>query len=104
SVYFAPLVRDEIRKYSAGGTLRWTAKRGLFRTEADPEFLPAQGRDIGVRKALVNVALALGPDGRLYALGSDDSGATKLRVDVIDTASGAILATRHLAARETAVA
>src|SRR5207249_4361039 len=44
SVYFAPLVRDEIRKYSAGGTLRWTAKRGLFRTEADPEFLPAQGR------------------------------------------------------------
>ena len=104
SVYFAPLVRDEIRKYSAGGTLRWTAKRGLFRTEADPEFLPAQGRDIGVRKALVNVALAVGPDGRLYALGSDDSGATKLRVDVIDTASGAILATRHLAARETAVA
>ncbi|PYP29762.1 MAG: hypothetical protein DMD55_00430, partial [Gemmatimonadetes bacterium] len=67
SVYFAPLVRDEIRKYSAGGTLRWTAKRGLFRTEADPEFLPAQGRDIGVRKALVNVALAVGPDGRLYA-------------------------------------
>src|SRR6266516_1462742 len=104
SVYFAPLVRDEIRKYSAGGALRWTAKRGLFRSEADPEFLPPKGRDIGVRKALVNVALALGPDGRLYALGSDDSGATKLRVDVIDTARGAILATRHLGARETAVA
>src|SRR5207247_983449 len=100
SVYFAPLVRDEIRKYSAGGALRWTAKRGLFRSEADPEFLPPKGRDIGVRKALVNVALALGPDGRLYALGSDDSGATKLRVDVIDTARGAILATRHLGARQ----
>jgi len=57
-----------------------------------------------VRDALVNVALALGPDGRLYALGSDDSGATRLRVDVLDTAGGAILATRHLGARETAVA
>jgi len=104
SVYFAPLVRDEIRKYAPGGALRWTAKRGLFRTEADPEFLPPKGRDIGVRNALVNVALALGPDGRLYALGSDDSSATRLRVDVIDTARGAILATRHLGARETAVA
>ena len=104
SVYFAPLVRDEIRKYGPGGALRWTAQRGLFRTEPDPEFLPPKGRDIGVRDALVNVALVLGPDGRLYALGSDDSGATKLRVDVLDTASGAILATRHLGARETAVA
>src|SRR5207302_8547396 len=107
SVYFAPLVRDEIRKYGPGGALRWTAKRGLFPTEPDPEFLPPQGRDqrdIGVRDALVNVALALGPDGRLYALGSDDSGATRLRVDVLDTAGGAILATRHPGARETAVA
>src|SRR5947207_9921697 len=104
SVYFAPLVRDEIRKYGPGGALRWTAKRGLFATEPDPEFLPPQGRDIGVRDALVNVALALGPDGRLYALGSDDSGATRLRIDVLDTAGGAILATRHLGARETAVA
>jgi thiol-disulfide isomerase/thioredoxin len=107
SVYFAPLVRDEIRKYGPGGALRWTAKRGLFRTESDPEFLPPHGRDkrdIAVRDALVNVALALGPDGRLYALGSDDSGATRLRVDVLDTAGGAILATRHLGARETAVA
>src|SRR5437773_8224461 len=78
TVYFAPLVRDEIRKYGPGGALRWTAQRGLFRTEPDPEFLPPKGRDIGVRDALVNVALVLGPDGRLYALGSDDSGATKI--------------------------
>src|SRR2546426_1007491 len=104
TVYFAPLVRDEIRKYGPGGALRWTAQRGLFRTEPDPEFLPPKGRDIGVRDALVNVALVLGPDGRLYPPGSDDSGATKLRLHVLDTARGAILATRHLGARETAVA
>ena len=104
AIYFAPLVRDEIRKYGPGGDLRWTAKRGLFRTEADPEFLPPRGREIRVKSALVNIALALGPDGRLYALGSGDSTATALRLDVLDTASGAILATRQLGAVPTAVA
>ena len=57
-----------------------------------------------MRHALVNVALALGPppNDRLYVLGSDDSAATRLRVDVVDTATGAILATRQLAPREMA--
>src|SRR5437879_10040805 len=110
AVYYAPLVRDEIRKYTPAGQLSWTAKRGLFPagSEPDPEFLPAKGADLRLKKALVNVALALGPrpppGGRLYALGSDDSAATRLRVDVLDPATGAILATRHLGARETAVA
>src|SRR5205814_1825429 len=44
AIYFAPLVRDEIRKYGPGGDLRWTARRGLFRAEPDPEFLPPRGR------------------------------------------------------------
>src|SRR5205823_13401739 len=81
-------------------------KRGLFRGggEPDPEFLPAKGADLRLKKALVNVALALGPPDRLYALGSDDSAATRLRVDVLDLATGAIVATRHLGPRETAVA
>src|SRR2546427_8070646 len=106
AVYYAPLVRDEIQKYGPGGQLAWTTKRGLFPSEPDPEFLPAKGAELRLKAALVNVALALGPppDGRLYALGSDDSAATRLRVDVLDPATGAILATRHLGARETAVA
>ncbi len=107
SIYYAPLVRDEIRKYAPSGALRWTAKRGLFPKEAEPVFLPAQGKAPQLKNALVNIALAVGPpgpDGRLYALGSDDSAATRLRVDVVDTATGAILATRHLEPRETAVA
>jgi thiol-disulfide isomerase/thioredoxin len=108
AVYYAPLVRDEIRKYAPGGEVSWTTKRGLFQSEPDPEFLPAKGRELQLRKALVNVALTLGPrdphGGRLYVLGSDDSAATRLRVDVLDAATGRILATRHLGARETAVA
>jgi len=108
AVYYAPLVRDEIRKYSPGGRLSWTTKRGLFRggSEPDPEFLPATGTELSLKQALVNVALALAPspDGRLYALGADDSAATRLRVDVLDPQTGAILTTRHLGPRETAVA
>ncbi len=108
AVYYAPLVRDEIRKYSPGGRLSWTTKRGLFRggSEPDPEFLPARGTELSLKQALVNVALALAPspDGRLYALGADDSAATRLRVDVLDPQTGAILTTRHLGPRETAVA
>ncbi|HYL22077.1 MAG TPA: TlpA disulfide reductase family protein [Gemmatimonadales bacterium] len=104
AVYYAPLVRDEIRKYSGGGQLSWMAKRGLFRTETDPVFLPAKGAELRIRNALVNVALVLGPDGRLYALGGDDSAATRLRVDVVDTATGTILSTRHLGAHESGVA
>jgi len=104
AVYYAPLVRDEIRKYGPGGELRWTARRGLYPHESDPVFLAPRGTELRLRQALANVALALGPDGRLYALGADDSGATRLRVDVLDTATGTILETRHLAARETAVA
>src|SRR5439155_22976503 len=45
-----------------------------------------------------------GPDGRLYALGSADSAATALRLDVLDTASGSILATRQLGSVPTAFA
>src|SRR5256884_620928 len=61
AVYYAPLVRDEIWKYAPGGQVSWTTKRGLFPSEPDPEFLPAKGRDLRLNKALVNVALALGP-------------------------------------------
>jgi thiol-disulfide isomerase/thioredoxin len=106
AVYYAPLVRDEIVKYGASGERLWTATRKLRPSETDPVYLPAQGgsRELRIGQALVNVALALGPDGRLYALGADDSAATQLRVDVLDTATGAILATRRLGAKETAVA
>jgi len=105
SVYFAPLVRDEIRKYNPSGMLQWVTKRHLFAHETEPEFV-SRGQGIDVRKALVNLAMALGPppDGRLYVLGANDSAATGLRVDVLDTASGTILATRHLGPQETAVA
>jgi thiol-disulfide isomerase/thioredoxin len=103
AVYFAPLIRDEIRKYDATGALRWTASRGRFARETDPVLDRPRASGLNARYAVVNLALALGPDGRLYALGGDDSAATRLRVDVLDTASGKIVATRRLDPGETAV-
>jgi len=94
-IYYAPLVRDEIRKYTPGGLLRWTTKRGLYPVERDPVYVTGKG-PVRVQQAIVNVALAVGPNGRLYVLGGDDSSAARLRLDVLDTATGQILATKHL--------
>jgi thiol-disulfide isomerase/thioredoxin len=106
AIYYAPLARDEIVKYDRSGAPRWTTTRGIYPHESDPVFLPASGRggELLLDAALVNIALVLGPDGRLYVLGADDSAATALRVDVLDTATGAILTTRKLGPGETAVA
>lgn len=104
AIYYAPLARDEIVKYDPSGARRWRTTRGIYAHESDPVFLPASGRDLQVAAALVNIALVLGPDGRLYVLGADDSAATAPRVDVLDTATGAILTTRKLGPAETAVA
>jgi thiol-disulfide isomerase/thioredoxin len=107
AIYFAPLVRDEILKLDATGATLWRAQRGLFRQETDPHFMappPGKPRELRVAHAIVNVALALGPDGRLYALGAQDSGATRLRLDVLDPASGRIVTTRLLDGAQTAVA
>jgi thiol-disulfide isomerase/thioredoxin len=104
AIYYAPLARDEIVKYDPSGARRWVTTRGIYPHESDPVFLPASGRELHLDAALVNIALVVGPDGRLYVLGADDSAATALRVDVLDTATGAILTTRKLGPGERAVA
>lgn len=102
AVYFAPLVRDEIRKYDATGVLRWTARRGL--SAPGPRYVARPGGPPDVAHVPANTALVLGPDGRLYALGAADTTGARLRLDVLDTATGAILVTRPLDSSETAVA
>jgi thiol-disulfide isomerase/thioredoxin len=106
AIYFAPLVRDEIVKYDGTGALRWTATRELFAKETDPvlQASPAHAGTIAARYAIVSIAAVIGPDGRLYVLGASDSSGTRLRLDVLDTATGKIVLTRALGARQTAIA
>ncbi|MGE5803680.1 MAG: redoxin domain-containing protein [Gemmatimonadota bacterium] len=101
-VYFAPLTRDEIFRLDAAGSPVWRSSRGLIPLERDPRF--AAGKERRVEHALINIAMTLGPDGRLYVLGGQDSAATRLRLDVLDAATGEILEGRILGTPATAVA
>jgi thiol-disulfide isomerase/thioredoxin len=107
AIYFAPLVRDEILKFDTTGATLWRMQRGVFRQETDPRFVPpppGKPRELSVAYAIVSIALALGPDGRLYVLGAQDSAATRLRLDVLDPATGRIVTTRLLDSPQAAVA
>jgi len=103
AVYFAPYIRDEVSKYDRSGALKWTASRGRFATDSDP-VLVLRGPMPEARYAIVNYALALGPDAKLYVLGAQDSSGTTRRLDAVDTASGRLLSSRPLGPKETAVA
>ena len=103
-VYFAPLTRDEIFRLDAAGSPVWRSSRGLIPLERDPRFVA--GKERRVEHALINVAMTVGPprDRRLYVLGAQDSAATRLRLDVLDTETGQILEHRILGTRATAIA
>jgi thiol-disulfide isomerase/thioredoxin len=78
----------------------------LLAGETEPALQGSSGLagTITARYATVSIASVIGPDGRLYVLGASDSSGTRLRLDVLDTATGKIVVTRTLGARETAVA
>ena len=101
-VYFAPLVRDEILRLDASGSVVWRSSRGLIPTERDPHFATGDARR--VVHALVNIAMTVGPDGRIYVLGAQDSAATELRLDVLRADNGEIVASRRLGTATTAIA
>src|ERR1044072_2401174 len=60
--YYAPLVRDEILRLDAAGSVVWRSSRGLIPEERDPRFVAGKSRR--VEHALINIAMTLGPDGR----------------------------------------
>jgi thiol-disulfide isomerase/thioredoxin len=101
-VYFAPLVRDEILRLDPTGSPVWRSSRGLIPVERDPRF--AAGKERRVDHALINIAMTMGPDGRLYVLGGEDSAATRLRLDVLNRETGEIVASQVLGTPTTAVA
>ena len=101
-VYFAPLVRDEILRLDASGSVVWRSSRGLIPLERDPRFVA--GKERRVEHALINIAMTVGPDGRIYVLGAQDSAATELRLDVLRADNGEIVASRRLGTATTAIA
>lgn len=100
--YFAPLVRDEILRLDASGSPVWRSSRGLIPVERDPRFVA--GKERRVKHALINIAMNIGPNGRLYVLGAQDSAATMLRLDVLNRETGEIIDNRVLGMPATAIA
>lgn len=101
-VYYAPLVRDEILRLDPAGSPVWRGSRGAIREERDPQFAPGNSRR--VQYAMPNIAMTVGPDGRLYVLGGDDSAATRLRLDVFNRDNGQLLFSDVLGTPTTAIA
>jgi thiol-disulfide isomerase/thioredoxin len=101
-VYFAPLVRDEILRLDPTGSPVWRSSRGLVPSERDPRFVA--GKERRVEHALMSIAMTVGPDGRLYVLGGQDSAATRLRLDVLNRETGEIVASQLLGTPTAAIA
>lgn len=90
AVYFAPLARDEIRKYAPDGRLLWVADRALP-LGREPVFSYRPGVGPSDTHVNVNFAVTTGPDGLLYVLSAGDSTGATLRLDVLDPATGQLL-------------
>lgn len=92
---FAPFVRDEVVAFGPDGDTAWTLRRGLAHETPEPRFVVRDGRPI-LDYFPVNLGLGLGPDGRLYVLSTADTTLTRGRLDVLEPASGKVLATFDL--------
>ncbi len=95
--YFGFLLRNEIRSYRESGDLVWRVRRSLP-FDAPPPRFGAEAGSAGFEIRAVTQALAIGPDGRLYALTATDSlsGSSGLpagsmrRLEVYDPGTGAL--------------
>jgi thiol-disulfide isomerase/thioredoxin len=89
SVFFAPALRPELRRYSSDGRLLWTSTYPLGWQPAAPRLRAVDG---SVRPAyeVVHHALSLGPDGLAYVLVSVDSSGRAERLIAFD-ADGALV-------------
>jgi thiol-disulfide isomerase/thioredoxin len=97
--FFAFFLRNELRGYSAAGELLWRTTRALHFDTYEPDFSVA-GEEVRYDFRAVTQALAMGPDGLLYALTVPDSVAEastlrvpagKRRLEVYDPDDGRLL-------------
>lgn len=117
--YFAHLLRNEIRAYTAEGDLLWRVRRSLpFETLDGIELGPGDegigsGPGQRIRLRPVTQALAVGPDRLLYALTATDppaepggaQGAEAIRrIEVYDPATGRLLRATTLPADRATLA
>ncbi len=89
-VYYGPFVRDQVIAMNYQGDTLWIAERGLEQEAEEPRFLVEDGVPL-VDYSPVNKGLAIGPDGKLYALSVPGFTVSKSRLDVYEPTTGQLL-------------
>ncbi|MGQ0538805.1 MAG: redoxin family protein [Gemmatimonadaceae bacterium] len=95
TAYYAPFIRDEVVALGGRGDTLWIASRGLPQSTSDPRFEVVRGRAT-INYHPVNLGVALGPDGALYALSTPGFTTAESRLDVFDRQSGRLLRSARL--------
>lgn len=89
AVYFAWLVKPEIRKYDATGRLAWVSRRPVDFPVEVPRLVPSgEGERPRLRLHTVHKGITIGPAGLLYARAAADTTATRDRLEVFDPGTG----------------
>lgn len=91
-IFYAPFIRDEIIALSPVGDTLWVLRRDLPQTTEEVRFELIDGAAV-IDYHPVNLGLVMGPGGRLYALSTPGYTTEASRLDQIDPATGALLAT-----------
>jgi thiol-disulfide isomerase/thioredoxin len=90
TVFFAPLSRPGVVALGPRGDTLWLSAPAESLPTPEPRFRLVGGR-VQIDYQPLNLALTLGPDGRLYVLRAADSAVTRARLDVIERASGQVV-------------
>ncbi len=94
TLYFAPLIRDEVVAITRQGDTLWRYRRGYATTTTQPRFGMSGGRPTPEYQR-INLGLALGPQGTLFLVSSADT-LPGGRLDELDRVTGRLLATATL--------
>ncbi len=97
TVYFAPLSRPELVAFGPQGDTLWVSRAEDVPPTPEPRIKIVAGR-VHIDFQPLNLALTLGPDGRLYLIRAVDTALRLARLDVLDRRSGNLLWSAALAA------
>ncbi len=95
TVFFAPLSRSHVVALGPARDTIWVSAAIDAPATPEPRFTVAGGH-ARIDYQPLNLALTLGPDGRLYVLRAADSAVRHARLDVIDRRSGEVVASAVL--------
>ena len=91
TVFFAPLSRSEIVAFGPAGDTLWVSRATEVPPTPEPVITLAGGGQVRVDYQPLNLAMTLGPDGRLYVLRAVDTAVERARVDVLEAGSGRVI-------------